>query len=57
MARGGGFEPPLPGPKPGVLPLDDPRAQAISENKPKGYEGMFQFNPDIINFQVEKSDN
>ena len=25
MARGQGFEPQLPGPKPGVLPLDDPR--------------------------------
>ena len=25
MARGQGFEPRLPGPKPGVLPLDDPR--------------------------------
>src|SRR5438552_14041056 len=24
MAGGGGFEPPLPGPEPGVLPLDDP---------------------------------
>src|SRR5687767_10802273 len=23
-AGGGGFEPPLPGPEPGVLPLDDP---------------------------------
>ena len=25
MARGQGVEPRLPGPKPGVLPLDDPR--------------------------------
>ncbi len=25
MARGQGFEPRLPGPEPGVLPLDDPR--------------------------------
>lgn len=25
MARGPGFEPRLPGPEPGVLPLDDPR--------------------------------
>src|SRR6266446_8889313 len=24
LAGGGGFEPPLPGPEPGVLPLDDP---------------------------------
>src|ERR671925_650287 len=24
MAGGGGLEPPLPGPEPGVLPLDDP---------------------------------
>src|SRR5207244_430608 len=24
VAGGGGFEPPLPGPEPGVLPLDDP---------------------------------
>lgn len=24
QAGGGGFEPPLPGPEPGVLPLDDP---------------------------------
>src|SRR5262245_55309157 len=26
MAGGGGLEPPLPGPEPGVLPLDDPPA-------------------------------
>ena len=25
LARGQGFEPRLPGPEPGVLPLDDPR--------------------------------
>ena len=25
MDLGEGFEPPLPGPEPGVLPLDDPR--------------------------------
>ena len=24
LAAGGGFEPPQPGPEPGVLPLDDP---------------------------------
>lgn len=24
QAAGGGLEPPLPGPEPGVLPLDDP---------------------------------
>src|SRR5262250_668182 len=27
MAGGGGLEPPLPGPEPGVLPLDDPPAR------------------------------
>ena len=26
LAAGGGFEPPLPDPKSGVLPLDDPAA-------------------------------
>lgn len=31
MARGQGFEPRLTGPKPAVLPLDDPR----SENRSK----------------------
>lgn len=29
LARGQGFEPRLPGPKPGVLPLDDPRIIAM----------------------------
>src|SRR5215468_4911176 len=27
MAGGGGLEPPVPGPEPGVLPLDDPPAR------------------------------
>jgi hypothetical protein len=28
LAAGGGLEPPLPGPEPGVLPLDDPAENA-----------------------------
>ena len=31
MARGGGVEPPLSGPKPDVLPLDDPRSGSRTE--------------------------
>ena len=30
MAAGQGFEPQLPGPEPGVLPLDDPATGALS---------------------------
>src|SRR6476646_2227597 len=29
MAGGGGLEPPLPGPEPGVLPLDEPPAATV----------------------------
>ena len=29
QARGQGFEPRLPGPEPGVLPLDDPRIALV----------------------------
>ena len=32
MARGQGIEPRLPGPKPGVLPLDDPRMSILQHN-------------------------
>ena len=31
MARGQGFEPRLTGPKPAVLPLDDPRSENRSQ--------------------------
>lgn len=37
LARGQGFEPRLPGPEPGVLPLDDPRRrEEYSEPSPAG---------------------
>src|SRR3970040_521168 len=40
MAGGGGLEPPLPGPEPGVLPLDDPpAATAIVRGAPAGCQG------------------
>ncbi len=40
MAGGGGLEPPLPGPEPGVLPLDDPpAATAIVRGAADGCQG------------------
>jgi hypothetical protein len=36
MAAGQGFEPQLPGPEPGVLPLDYPATGVLSLDEPRG---------------------
>src|SRR5262245_7605596 len=42
LAGGGGFEPPLPGPEPGVLPLDDPPPSPETPSHDTGSPGPSQ---------------
>ena len=41
VARGGGIEPPLSGPKPDVLPLDDPRLSVVKRTTSQWISGAY----------------